>query len=189
MVFLRPPRQRSGPDPFRFLGRGSGAAGFTILEVVVAATVLALATSAGAVLSGVSSRSLTSGNRTSLQQSQIEADLAAIRDLAATYTWCSGAGAFSTCTAGVPARSENYYFPPSTNPSAISAFETACSATGSDTVNTVLVSAINARPAPAGVSRTVASDDIATRRLRLTYAGSSVNRVVLLVPTVAAWCP
>ena len=171
------------------LHRSASQAGFTILEVVVAATVLAVACSAGAVLSGVSTRALSSGNRQSLQQSQIDADLAAIRDLAETYTWCSGAGAFSSCTTGVQARSENYYFPPDTSPAAISAFETACSDTGSDSLNAPLVAVINARPVPPGVSRSVASDDIATHRLRISYTGTAVNRVVLLVPTVAAWCP
>jgi type II secretory pathway pseudopilin PulG len=165
------------------------AAGFTIIEIVVAATVIALACSAGAVLSGVSSRALSSGNRESLQQNQIEADLAGIRDLADSYTWCSGSGAFSSCVSGVSARSENYYFPPSTSPTAISAFETACTATGSDSLSAALVTAINARPVPPGVSRSVASDDIATHRLRISYAGNTVNRMVLLVPTVAAWCP
>jgi hypothetical protein len=89
----------------------------------------------------------------------------------------------------VQARSENYYFPPDTSPAAISAFETACSDTGSDSLNTPLVGAIHSRPVPPGVSRSVAFDDIASHRLRITYTGTAVNRVVLLVPTVAAWCP
>jgi type II secretory pathway pseudopilin PulG len=178
MVVHRSPRPSSAPE-----------AGFTILEVVVAAMVIALASSAGAVLSGVSTRSLSSSNSQSLQQSRIEADLAGIRELAETYTWCSGSGTFSSCVTGVTARSENYYFPPAASTAAISAFETACSDTGSDSLNTALVAAIDARPAPQGVSRSVVSDDIATHRLRITYSGSAVNRVVLLVPTVAAWCP
>jgi len=35
----------------------------------------------------------------------------------------------------------------------------------------------------------VATDDIATNRLRITYTGTNASRLVVLVPTVAAWCP
>lgn len=181
---LRAGPHRSFPQQVR-----AEEAGVSIAEIVIAATLIAATISAAAILTGVSSRSLTISAGRGNEQNRIDTDLSAIRDLAETYTWCSGAGSFSSCTTGVAARTENYYFPPPGSSVAIANFSTACSTTGSDTLNTALVTAISARPALPGITRTVANDDIATHRLRISYAGSSANRVVLLVPTVAAWCP
>ncbi|MCT0212079.1 MULTISPECIES: hypothetical protein [Synechococcales] len=162
-------------------------AGFAILEILIATVLLTATFSMAAMLSMVSSRSMISSEGRSNQQSLIDSDLAAIQNLAETFTWCSGAGGFTTCTIGVAARSENYYFPTTT--AGITAFETACNNTASDTLNTALVTAINARPALAGITRTLATDDIATNRLRINYAGANANRLVVFTPTVAAWCP
>jgi hypothetical protein len=179
---MRPPHLPTPTPP---------SAGFAILEILIATLLLATTFSMAAMLSMVSSRSMVSSEGRSNQQSRIESDLAAIQNLAETFTWCSGAGGFTTCTNGVPARSENYYFP--TTGAGITAFETACNNTVSDTLNTALVTAINNRAAVPGVTRTVAADDIATNRLRLTYTDTNANnrlvRLVVFTPTVAAWCP
>ena len=41
----------------------------------------------------------------------------------------------------------------------------------------------------ADVTRSVVVDDAALHRIRLTYTGTNLSRVVLIVPAVAAWCP
>jgi type II secretory pathway pseudopilin PulG len=162
------------------------SSGFAILEILIATILLAATFSMAAMLSMVSSRSMISTEARGNQQSLIESDLAGIQNLAETFTWCSGAGGFTSCNGSAP-RSENYYFP--TTAAGITAFETACNNTTSDTLNTALVTAINARAAIPGVTRIVDSDDIATNRLRITYTGANANRLVVFTPTVAAWCP
>ena len=166
--------------------------GFAILEILVATVLLAATFSMAAMLSMVSSRSMITSEGRGNQQSLIESDLAGIQELAETYTWCSGAGGFAaSCTSKTP-RTQDYYFPNTTDPnsSLITAFETACNnTTAPDTLNAALITAINNRPALSGISRTVASDDIPSHRLRITYTGTNANRLVVFTPTVAAWCP
>jgi len=75
--------------------------GFAILEILIATVLLAATFSMAAVLSMVSSRSMISSEGRSNQQSLIETDIAAIQNLGETFTWCSGAGGFTSCTTGV----------------------------------------------------------------------------------------
>lgn len=179
------------------------ARGSTILEVLLAVVIIGVALAGAATLMTSQNRSITSSVQLNQAQNQIDADVAAVRNLAETYTWCSGAGGFNgsaTNCAGAAARNENYYFPVPTATAAIAAFETACKNTTSDTLNTTLVTAISspALPNPSLVTRAVTQDrndafpngDFASHRLRITYTSTTgASRVVLLVPTVAAWCP
>lgn len=54
---------------------------------------------------------------------------------------------------------------------------------------TAMTAASSSDLAAVDVSRMVAVDDAAQHRLRLTYTGTNLERVVLLVPAVAGWCP
>lgn len=178
----------------RLLLRRPGADGSTILEVLIAVAIIGLAFAGAATLSAVQNRSLISASNLSTVQSQLDADVAAVRNLAETYTWCSGAGGFNGSAAncaGATARTENYYFPIASAATAISNFETACNNTVSDTLNTALVTAINAITLPSLITaRTVVNDDIAAHRLRINYTTSAgASRTLVLTPTVAAWCP
>lgn len=185
-----PPRRR--PDPSARPPAGGG--GFTLIELLIGAVLITIALSMAATLAGITNRSMISSETIGRQDTLIESDIAAIRDLAERYTWCTGAGttAATAVCASVTPRTENYYFPNIGNAAvSITAFENACRPAATPTIdelNAPLVTAINARAQPAGITRTVANDDVAGYRLRITYAGTNVNRVVLLVPTVAAWC-
>ncbi len=160
--------------------------GFSIVEILIGTVLLAITLSMAATLSMVSTGAMRSSEARSRGQAQIDSDVAAIRDLAETYTWCTGSGGFSC--GSIPARTETYYFP--TNAAAIVSFETACSNPVTGDLNGALVAAINGRAQPQGITRTVVNDTTSTaHRLRITYAGPEANRVVVVVPTVAAWCP
>ncbi len=189
----------------------SSGSGFTIVEILVAAVLLA-------VVAGGTAATMVIGNRTSQRaglQTQLDAlidqDLSAIRTLNDRYTCCPGsctatASAISAavsagdCSVNTPGN-ENYYSPNqvSTNPAAATtattAFRTAC---GNGTITTNFITQIPALPtAPAGstLTRTAPTQvDAAAHRLQWTYTGSingqvAVTRVVNLTPTVAAWCP
>ncbi len=182
------------------------SAGFTLVELLVGAVLLTIGLSMAASLATISNRSMIRSAQLGNQESLIDSDIAAIRNLAEIYTWCPGSGTTSaaavsaagaSCASTTP-RTEAYYFPnnpvpPNTFAARVIAFENACDPNNNtptiDELNIALVAAINARAQPPGISRTVANDDIAAHRLRITYAGTNVNRVVVLTPTVAAWCP
>ncbi|MFM7642797.1 MAG: hypothetical protein ACKO45_14785 [Cyanobium sp.] len=182
--------------------RNLSSTGSTILELLVSVSILALAFASVATLTSVQNLSLISSTNLSTSQSQLDSDVAAVRNLAETYTWCSGSGGFSGSApncAGAQARTKNYYFPIASATTAILNFETACSNSSSDTLNdptgstatSSLVKAINAITLPSLVTaRSVANDDIVAHRLRLTYSTSTgASRTVVLTPTVTAWCP
>lgn len=180
------------PPPAR--RRRRGADGSTILEALIATAIIGLAFAGAATLSAVQNRSQISSANLSTVQSQLDADVAAVRNLAETYTWCSGSGGFNgsaTNCAGATAQTENYYFPIISATTAIQNFETACNNTVSATLNTALVTAINALALPSLVTaRTVVTDDIVAKRLRINYTTTTgASRTLVLTPTVAAWCP
>lgn len=178
------------------------AEGSTITEVMIGIAIITVAFAGAATLWAIQNRSLLRSNNLSTAQSQLDSDVAAVRNLAETYTWCSGNGGFNgsaTNCAGATAGTENYYFPIASATSAINAFETACNNTTADTLNdpngssssTSLVKSINNLERPSLVdSRTVEHDNISAHRLRITYSTSTgASRIVVLTPTVAAWCP
>lgn len=191
---LRP----SSPDPWHNVG----AEGSTITEVMISIAIITLAFTGAATLWAIQNRSLLRSNNLSTVQSQLDGDVAAVRNLAETYTWCSGNGGFNgsaTNCAGATAGTENYYFPIASATSAINTFETACNNAAADTLNdpngssssSSLVKAINNIELPSLVDkRIVEFDDLSANRLRITYTTSTgASRIVVLTPTVAAWCP
>ena len=214
MSFLpRPPRTELGLP---------AANGFSLVELVIAMALLAGSLLIG-VLSGQSNLLTMSRNlNMSSQESFIEEDIAAIRRLAETYTWCSGAGEekaviSSTCVSSNPL-TQNYYFPnvppPATAPDdppppsvLISNFTDACQ---DSRLTAPLLILINALPRDSALNlvRTAALADASapaggqTHLLRIRYSFTRptedasrsadfppLDREVLILPAVAAWCP
>lgn len=214
MSFL-PRSPRTGPSP-------PVARGFSLVELVIAVALLAGSLLMG-VLSGQSNLLTMSRNlNLSSQESFIEEDIAAIRSMAETYTWCSGEGKEKavlspTCVSTHPL-TQNYYFPdvppPANSPDdpppasvAIPSFAKACL---DSQLTAPLLTLINARPRPAGlnlerdaalaVPSAPAGAQTHLLRIRYSYTRPSndprpaaefppIDREVLILPTVAAWCP
>lgn len=182
-------------------------AGFTLVEIIVAAVLLA-------IVSGGTALTLMSANRSSVRSelltrasAAIDTNVAAILERSERFTCCSGvctsnpatiAAAGSKCTGTFG--DANYYFP-SIAPADVADltnFLTRCKPT--TTTNGLvgpLITEINADTSlnlttPPGITRTIQVDDTAdlgNHRLRITYAGNGLNRVVKIVPNVAVWCP
>ncbi|MEB3332401.1 MAG: hypothetical protein VKI83_07925 [Synechococcaceae cyanobacterium] len=145
-------------------------------------------------------RSYGSANQSLTQQRGIEDDMAMIRDLGDRYSWCTGEGSISpssssTCSASSPGGSLDYV-PRNTGSGTsvgtqLASFSAACDASSgsTDSLNANLISAINARSAPSGLSREVSSDDVAAHRLRITYRADGFSRTMVYTPPVVAWCP
>lgn len=175
--------------------------GVSIVEVLVSAVILTLGLAGVAAMSTVANRASQNSGLTSTQRNLIDAELAEIRKLAETLTWCTGAGAFS-CTGQTP-RTQNYYSPATSTTCSgianctvngatqIAAFTAACNDTANGSLVTPLVTAINNRAAIPGVIRVVSRSpaDLAANRLAITLTGNGVNRFALIYPTVAGWCP
>lgn len=213
---------RVPPLPFRPQPGPPVANGFSLVELVIAVALVAGSLLMG-VLSGQSNLlTMTRNLNLSSQESLIEQDIAAIRGLAETYTWCSGAGeeravVSSTCVSTNPL-TQNYYFPnvppPAAAPDdppppsvAIANFTAACE---DSRLTAPLLSLINNRPKPAGLKleRSAQLDVPAapvgaqTHLLRISYSYPDrpddpaksadfppIDRDVLILPAVAAWCP
>lgn len=163
--------------------------GFTIIELVVSAVILALAASTAGVLVGVSNRSTITSREVAEASSAIESDIARIRTISESYTCCAG-----TCTSSPTASAScigslgdsSYYFPQQL--AGITAFTTLCS---NGNLTNSLMTAIDSLPQPSGVTRANSvKEDAISHRLSITYsAAGGVNKVLKIVPTVAGWCP
>ncbi len=167
--------------------------GFTIIEILVAAVLIGIVTSMTAAVMSVSNRSTSKSATLGSAMAAIDNDISLIRTLSERYTCCSGtcttdpvvvANATTKCEGSVG--DSTYYFPIAGNSTEITSFQTLCNS--GLTAN--LVTAINALSQPSGVTRTAVDDGDATaRRIRIDYSGTSISRVVKIVPTVANWCP
>jgi len=179
-----------------------------ILELLVGIVVLATAVATAASISVVTNRSTRTGHGLTEMETRIDTDLAQMRQWAELYTWCAGFGTTSstrvnaspTCKSKSSANSSYYYpdNPPPGNPTAAQAlrtFNAACNDGTTTQFNQPLITFLNIVPRPSGVTREVISDDNRAKRLRITYTATvpnstkGIQRVVVLTPTVAAWCP
>lgn len=188
------------PGSRRGSHKATSESGVTIVEVLVSMVILTVGLAGVATMTSVANRSSQTSNTNIAQRNLIDADLADIRKLAETLTWCSGGPAF-TCTGQTP-RTQTYYSPATSTSctgntctvagqTQITNFTTACNDTANGSLVTPLVTAINNRAAVPGVNRVVSRStaDLAANRLSITYTGTNVNRFAVIYPTVAAWCP
>jgi type II secretory pathway pseudopilin PulG len=187
----------------------SSTTAFTLVELLLAATITALVVSGTAFTLMVANRASRSAGAITQLEALIDEDLAAIRDLSDRYTCCpnSCTADSATIAAGVTAGdcstnspgSDDFYAPnqvsTTVNSAAMTAFRAAC-ANGTVTANFIAEFPAAPNPAaPLGLVRSAPLQVSADQhRVQWTYTGTVngntvINRVVDIVPTVAAWCP
>ena len=163
--------------------------GFTLVELLISAAILAVAASMAGVLVTVSNRSIVASGQLSNASSAIESNIASIRALSESYTCCAGtcttSPTASTSCIGVQGDS-SYYFPQVA--ANVTAFGTLCT---NGNLTNALMTAIDGLGQPANVTRAAAvKEDAVAHRLRITFSDANgISKVVEIVPTVAAWCP
>lgn len=185
--------------------RDSCSTGFTLIEILVATVVIAVAAIGTATtLMSTNRISLDSASRSQVE-SAIDEDVANIREAAYNYTYCSGAYTITgaTCNSVGPGQ-EDYYFPDSVaQPTWATDFADDCN---DGTLSNALISAINggssslnlsSAASGLGITRSTAvldstagSNGEKSHDIRITYNyDGAVARRVLITPTAAAWCP
>jgi len=196
------------PTPIPPPRRSRGAAGFSLVELMVSSVLLVLALTGTSVLFVESNRSSAAAETRYRQQALVDTDLARVRRLNDRYTCSTG-----TCTSlGSVELSKNDFFPPPTstaangNSSAGQLFEALCNSTS---LITQLVADIGATPSTLTAAGITYSIDAANQgqqtvtefgtnvvrnlhRYTITYTNSGSGellRRVTLVPTTVAWCP
>jgi hypothetical protein len=191
-------------------GSPGGQLGFSITEVMMAAVMGGVIISSVATMNNLGNRSMVQARQQQSTDNIIQADLDTIRQQMVSYTWCSGAGTLqpipdpTRCLRSINEKSKReYYFPNQNvkpNPSEPTSlgdqdkFIAACQDTASANSNLLLSSLITSigslsLPSSAGVVRNVSVVDGSAKRIQITYSGTDVQRIVLMTPTVASWCP
>lgn len=197
-------------------GSARGSEGFSLVEMVLAGSLMAVVIGGTATALLVANNSSSSQGGLSRVDSLIDQDLAAIQALDRQFTCCTG----NPCTANATTISasdscrdalgdaqgpgnENYYSPRQSdttrrNPPDTTEMVNFKAACGNGTIASTFQSMLPTLPtaeAPAGLSRSVSSPSPnPTNLLRITYtgtiSGSTVStRVINVIPTAANWCP
>jgi type II secretory pathway pseudopilin PulG len=170
-------------------GSNSAAAGFSLVEVMLAATLLVIVAIGATILFTLSNQQTLSSRGKQEQQSAISEDLAALLRMNDRYSCISGSCAVASSDPG-----EDEYYPSASTSQ--QSFNNSCSSGG---LLSNLITAINGRAAPAafntlGIQRqapVIDSEEPSTHRYSITWVDASGRRLrqVTLVPTVANWCP
>lgn len=167
----------------------TAADGFSLVEVMLAATLMVIVAVSTAVLFTLSNKQTLESRVRQAEQSAISDDLATIQRLNDRYSCASGSCRIATVDPG-----EDDYYPGTA--AARATIDAQCS---SGALIDNLITAIDTAATPAsfgnlGIRRRSASansDDPATNRYMVTWSGSDGRqlRQVTLVPTMAGWCP
>ncbi|MCP9886735.1 prepilin-type N-terminal cleavage/methylation domain-containing protein [Cyanobium sp. ATX 6A2] len=185
--------------------------GFTLLEVIVSAVILVVATLGSITAFNLATRSIRGTGLFVEQNREIDRDISEISRLSEIYTACvpgSGSGSIpanpnTACTdtlSGlvVAPNSSFYYFPDPANASDVAAFETSCgSSTPTSHITFGFRSAIDSLDQPgAGITRQNATrvdgSDAGNHLVEILWVDSSDGdelRRMRLSPLVTAWCP
>ena len=193
-------RLRKQKSQAHFLGLDVFSGGFTLVETIVSALLLALLVASTASLFTTATQSVRRTGVLAEANAAIDTDISRIRELIERYTYCTGTWSTSPgspCNAvpyvqanGLP---NSYYYFPATA-SDIPAFFAACEASSASAHLTApLITAMNAlTPSPTGgvtrlVERVNASDP-SNHLIRVTYSSQKVARQVVMRPVVSSWC-
>jgi prepilin-type N-terminal cleavage/methylation domain-containing protein len=166
--------------------------GFTLVELLVSTVIISIILGGLIIFPQIIGRGSQQSQRQNTGQSAIDSDLARLRTLANNFSCCSGTCTTSLspspCNSKTPGQ-EDFYIP-TAGSTAETTFNTACNA---GTLASTLQTSLNSQsPAPAIISRAISvnSGDAVAHRLRVSYsAPGNVERVAILVPTAAAFCP
>ncbi len=203
---MHPPRWRANLRP-PFASKKPATAGFSLLEVLVGAILLAISLGMAGAMNGVATRGISSSTALNDRNAAVDANIALIRSLAERYTWCSGAPAFEasdvpTCLTTNPS-DESYFSPAVSQEDVLQApaigndnralFELACQ---EGSLTDELINRINALPEPQGMSRSASAitvDKTTTHRIEILFTtpsadNDSVVRSLVITPPVAAFC-
>ncbi|MFM7393667.1 MAG: type II secretion system protein J [Cyanobium sp.] len=196
-------------------GSARGSEGFSLVELVLAGSLMAVVIGSTATALLVANNSSSSQGGLSRVDSLIDQDLAAIQALDRQFTCCTGDPCTANATTIAASDScrdalgvargpgnENYYSPRQShtngrNPADTPDMERFRDACGDGTIASTFQSMLPTLPtaeAPAALSRSVKVPNTTTNLLQITYtgkiSGSTVfTRVVNLIPTAANWCP
>lgn len=169
-------------------------AGFTFVELLVSTVLIGTVLGSLALLPGIIGRGSLQTERQNNSLAGIDSDLSTMRALTHNFSCCSGSCVTSlsptNCNSQPPGTAA--FYQPTVGSTAETTFNTACANnTLATTLRTVLSSqALSTQAQATGVSRTVTVDSAEAHRLRVTYtAPGNVERVAILLPTVASFCP
>ena len=164
--------------------------GFTLVELLVSTVITGIILGGLLAFPQIIGRGSQQAQRQNESQSAIDTDLANMRALANNLSCCSGSCTTSHSPAncnGAGPGNEAFYVPERDSP-ASSTFRTACT---SGTLAASLKSSLDNQSPSAGItSRTIIVDSASAHRVRINYtAPGNLERVAILVPTAAAFCP
>ncbi len=185
------------------------AGGFTIVEPLVLAILLSIVVSGTAVVLSSLNRSSAEARRVVTMDEDIDSQLAQIKQLSGQLTCCSSVctvtpptvvGATANCATANPLDSR-YFYPQRDDPATTATIAGTSPATSDERAAvdqlctsgaflTPLVTAVDALPLPAGVTRNAAAQ--ANRTIRIVYTdtvNSRVTRVANITPPMSRWCP
>ncbi len=193
--------------------------GFSLTEVLVAGVVGGVIITTVAGMNNLSQTTILASKQREQVEAAVNSDIDTIRQKMVTYTWCAGQGSITPsdnvnqCPRGLDQLSDrykrDYYFPnqnipgPNNSPGDLDRFKAACQDDSTSNGNgngngnqansflSGLITSIESQTLPdsSGVTRTVTISDGRAKRVLITYSGASLNRSLLMTPTVAAWCP
>jgi prepilin-type N-terminal cleavage/methylation domain-containing protein len=163
---------------------------FTLVELLVSTVIIGIILGGLIAFPQIIGRGSRQSQLQNASQSAIDSDLATMRLLANNFSCCSGRCTTSLspspCNGKTPGQ-EGFYIPEESS-AAETTFNAACN---SGTLATNLETTLSSQNLNAAInSRTVVEDSALAHRLRVTYtAPGNVERIALLVPTAAAFCP
>jgi type II secretory pathway component PulJ len=186
--------------------RHPGQQGFSLTEVMIAGVMGGVIITTVASMNNLSQDTILTSTLREQGEAAVNSDLNIIRQKMVNYTWCAGEGSItpsadsSRCLRPLRERALPGYYSPNqntpdtaNNPGDRDKFKAACqdNGTSSNSFLSSLIASINSQTLPVslGVTRTVTISDGRAKSLQITYSSDTLNRSLLMTPTVAAWCP